>query len=231
MRERRRKNSFTTVALVGYTNAGKSTLLNALTDAGVLAENKLFATLDPTSRALKLPDGRTVLLVDTVGFISRLPHELVEAFKSTLEEVVYADLILNICDASDMEYEEHLKVAKQVIADLGAGGKPVLTVYNKCDKAPNLRFFGESGNDVRISALKKIGLDNLLEKICSALANTRRKVKILLPYSDGANASKIRKEGAVISEEYRDDGIYMEAVLDGAFLNNIKNYLLPEEDL
>lgn len=231
MRERRRKNSFTTVALVGYTNAGKSTLLNALTDAGVLAENKLFATLDPTSRALKLPDGRTVLLVDTVGFISRLPHELVEAFKSTLEEVVYADLILNICDASDMEYEEHLKVAKQVIANLGAGGKPVLTVYNKCDKAPNLRFFGESGNDVRISALKKIGLDNLLEKICSVLANTRRKVKILLPYSDGANASKIRKEGAVISEEYRDDGIYMEAVLDGAFLNNIKNYLLPEEDL
>lgn len=230
LRERRKKNAVTTVAIVGYTNAGKSTLLNALTNAGVLAENKLFATLDPTSRALKLPDGRTVLLVDTVGFISRLPHDLVEAFKSTLEEVIYADLILNICDASDVEFEEHLKVTKRVVAELGAADKPMLTVYNKCDKAPNLRFFGESGNDVRISALNKIGLDNLLEKMCHLLENTRRKVRLLLPYSDGAAASKIRKEGAVITEEYRDDGLYMEAVLDGRFLNNIKNYILPETE-
>lgn len=230
LRERRKKNAVTTVAIVGYTNAGKSTLLNALTNAGVLAENKLFATLDPTARALKLPDGRTVLLVDTVGFISRLPHDLVEAFKSTLEEVVYADLILNICDASDVEFEEHLKVTKRVVSELGASDKPMLTVYNKCDKAPNLRFFGETGNDVRISALNKIGLDNLLEKMCSLLENTRRKVRLILPYSDGAVASKIRKEGAVITEEYRDDGLYMEAVLDGRFLNNIKNYILPETE-
>lgn len=230
LRERRKKNAVTTVAIVGYTNAGKSTLLNALTNAGVLAENKLFATLDPTARALKLPDGRTVLLVDTVGFISRLPHDLVEAFKSTLEEVIYADLILNICDASDVEFEEHLKVTKRVVSELGAADKPMLTVYNKCDKAPNLRFFGESGNDVRISALNKIGLDNLLEKMCTLLENTRRKVRLLLPYSDGAVASKIRKEGAVITEEYRDDGLYMEAVLDGRFLNNIKNYILPETE-
>ncbi len=230
LRERRKKNAVTTVAIVGYTNAGKSTLLNALTNAGVLAENKLFATLDPTARALKLPDGRTVLLVDTVGFISRLPHDLVEAFKSTLEEVVYADLILNICDASDIEFEEHLKVTKRVVSELGASDKPMLTVYNKCDKAPNLRFFGETGNDVRISALNKIGLDNLLEKMCTLLENTRRKVRLLLPYSDGAVASKIRKEGAVITEEYRDDGLYMEAVLDGRFLNNIRNYILPETE-
>lgn len=230
LRERRKKNAVTTVAIVGYTNAGKSTLLNALTNAGVLAENKLFATLDPTARALKLPDGRTVLLVDTVGFISRLPHDLVEAFKSTLEEVVYADLILNICDASDAEFEEHLKVTKRVVSELGASDKPMLTVYNKCDKAPNLRFFGETGNDVRISALNKIGLDNLLGKMCNLLENTRRKVRLLLPYSDGAVASKIRKEGAVITEEYRDDGLYMEAVLDGRFLNNIKNYILPETE-
>lgn len=230
LRERRKKNAVTTVAIVGYTNAGKSTLLNALTNAGVLAENKLFATLDPTSRALKLPDGRTVLLVDTVGFISRLPHDLVEAFKSTLEEVVYADLILNICDASDPSYEEHLSVTKRVVGELGASDKPMLTVYNKCDKAPNLRFFGETGNDVRISALKQIGFDNLLEKICSSLENTRRKVRLLLPYSDGSTASVIRKEGAVTKEEYREDGLYMEAVLDGAFLNTIKNYILPEED-
>ncbi len=230
LRERRKKNAVTTVAIVGYTNAGKSTLLNALTNAGVLAENKLFATLDPTSRALKLPDGRTVLLVDTVGFISRLPHDLVEAFKSTLEEVVYSDLILNICDASDKEVEEHIRVTKSVISELGAADKPMLTVYNKCDKVPNLRFFGESVNDVRISALNKIGLDKLLETMCRMLENTRRQVKLLLPYSEGATASKIRKEGAVIREEYRDDGLFIEAVLDGRFLNNIKNYILPEED-
>lgn len=230
MRQRRKKNSVTTVAIVGYTNAGKSTLLNALTDAGVLAENKLFATLDPTARSLKLPDGRTVLLVDTVGFISRLPHDLVEAFKSTLEEVVYADLILNICDASDPKFEEQIKVTRQVISDLGAGSKPILTVYNKCDKTPNLRFFGESGNDVRISAINKIGLDNLTEKICSMLENTRRKVRLLLPYSDGALASRIRNEGAVIKEEYRDDGLYMEAVLDGIFLNNLRSFILPDEE-
>lgn len=230
LRERRKKNAVTTVAIVGYTNAGKSTLLNALTNAGVLAENKLFATLDPTSRSLKLPDGRSVLLVDTVGFISRLPHDLVEAFKSTLEEVVYADLILNICDASDVEFEEHLKVTRRVVAELGASDKPMLTVYNKCDKAPNLRFFGETGNDVRISALNKIGLDTLLETMCTLLENTRRKVRLLLPYSDGATSSKIRKEGAVITEEYREDGLYMEAVLDGRFLNNVKNYILPETE-
>lgn len=230
MRQRRKKNSVTTVAIVGYTNAGKSTLLNALTDAGVLAENKLFATLDPTSRALKLPDGRSVLLVDTVGFISRLPHDLVEAFKSTLEEVVYADLILNVCDASDPDFEEHIQVTKQVISDLGAADKPILTVYNKCDKNPTLRFFGESGNDVRVSALKKIGLDNMLTKMCSLLGNTRRQVKLLIPYADGSLASKIRKQGAVINEEYREDGLFIEAILDGIFLDSIKNYILPDEE-
>ena len=230
LRKRRKKNSVTTVAIVGYTNAGKSTLLNALTDAGVLTENKLFATLDPTSRALKLPDGRSVLLVDTVGFISRLPHDLVEAFKSTLEEVVYADLILNVCDASDIEFEDHIKVAKQVINDLGAGDKPMLTVYNKCDRNPTLRFFGESGNDVRISALHKQGLDNLMNKMCAMLENTRRKVRLLIPYSDGGTASKIRKEGALINEEYREDGLFMEAVLDGIFLNHVKDYILPDEE-
>ncbi len=228
LRERRKKNSVTTVAIVGYTNAGKSTLLNALTNAGVLAENKLFATLDPTSRGLKLPDGRTVLLVDTVGFISRLPHDLVEAFKSTLEEVVYADLILNVCDASSGEYEDHISVTKQVISELGASDKPVLTVYNKCDLVPHLVFFGE--NNVRISAKEGRGLQNLLEKICTMLANTRRKVKLLLPYSDGATAAIIRKVGALIKEEYRDDGLYMEAVLDGSFLNSVKQYILSEEE-
>ena len=230
MHERRIKNSVTTVAIVGYTNAGKSTLLNTLTNAGVLTENKLFATLDPTSRALRLPDGRTVLLVDTVGFISRLPHELVEAFKSTLEEVKYADLILNICDGSDPEYDNHLRVTREVIKELGAGDKPVLTVYNKCDLVPNLRFFGEAGSDVRISALTGFGLDNLLKGICSQLDNTRRKAKLLIPYTDGAAAARVRIEGAVLKEEYRDDGLFMEAVLDGSFLNQIKEYVITISD-
>lgn len=230
-RQRRQKNSVTTVAVVGYTNAGKSTLLNTLTNAGVLAENKLFATLDPTARSLKLPDGRTVLLVDTVGFISRLPHELVEAFKSTLEEVVYADLILNVCDASDPLLDEHIAVTNKVIGDLGAGDKPVITVYNKCDKAPKLNFFGDKNKNVRISALKNIGTDRLLEKICLSLGNTRRRVKLLLPYSEGALSSKIRKEGAVLNEEYRDDGLFMEAVLDGAFLNTVKDFILSDDDI
>ncbi len=230
MRQRRKKNNVTCVAIVGYTNAGKSTLLNALTDAGVLTENKLFATLDPTSRALKLPDGRTVLLIDTVGFISRLPHDLVEAFKSTLEEVAYADLILNVCDASNPEFEMHLNVTNQVISELGAADKPILTVYNKCDKNPSLRFFGESGTDVRISALEKKGLDRLLLKMCVLLEGTRRKINLLIPYDEGSLASEIRIAGAVMKEDYLPEGLYMEAVLDAVFADKIKNYILPEKE-
>ena len=133
-RERRRKDGIPTVALVGYTNAGKSTLLNYLTDAGVLAEDKLFATLDPTARALRLPDGREVMLVDTVGFVRRLPHQLVRAFHSTLEEAVDADVILNICDASSPHAAEHLQVTGDLLAELGCGDTPVLQVMNSAKK-------------------------------------------------------------------------------------------------
>ena len=132
-RERRKKDGAVTVALVGYTNAGKSTLMNALTNAGVLAENKLFATLDPTARALTLPDGRTVILIDTVGFIRRLPHKLVEAFKSTLDEAVDADVIIDVCDASSPECSEHFKVTEALLEELGCTGKPIITALNKCD--------------------------------------------------------------------------------------------------
>ncbi len=229
LHKRREKTGVTTVAIVGYTNAGKSTLLNALTDAGVLTENKLFATLDPTSRALKLPDGRSVILVDTVGFISRLPHSLVESFKSTLEEVVYADLILNVCDASNPDYEQQIEVTLDTIKELGASDKPVLTVFNKCDLTPNLHFFSVDRNTVRISAKTGEGLSLLLAKIASMLENTRRRVKLIIPYSDGNLTSRIRNEGELISEEYTPDGIMLDAVLDSGFLNLVKDYIVPDE--
>ena len=228
LHKRREKTGVTTVAIVGYTNAGKSTLLNALTDAGVLTENKLFATLDPTSRALKLPDGRSVILVDTVGFISRLPHSLVESFKSTLEEVVYADLILNVCDASNPDYEQQIEVTLDTIKELGASDKPVLTVFNKCDLTPNLHFFSVDRNTVRISAKTGEGLPALLEKTASMLENTRRRVKLIIPYSDGNLTSRIRNEGELISEEYTPDGIMIDAVLDSGFLNLVKDYIIHD---
>lgn len=228
LHKRREKTGVTTVAIVGYTNAGKSTLLNALTDAGVLTENKLFATLDPTSRALKLPDGRSVILVDTVGFISRLPHSLVESFKSTLEEVVYADLILNVCDASNPDYEQQIDVTLDTIKELGASDKPVLTVFNKCDLTPNLHFFSVDRNTVRISAKTGEGLPALLEKTASMLENTRRRVKLIIPYSDGNLTSRIRNEGELISEEYTPDGIILDTVLDSGFLNLVKDYIIHD---
>lgn len=228
LHKRREKTGVTTVAIVGYTNAGKSTLLNALTDAGVLTENKLFATLDPTSRALKLPDGRSVILVDTVGFISRLPHSLVESFKSTLEEVVYADLILNVCDASNPDYEQQIEVTLDTIKELGASDKPVLTVFNKCDLTPNLHFFSVDRNTVRISAKTGEGLPALLEKTASMLENTRLRVKLIIPYSDGNLTSRIRNEGELISEEYTPDGIILDTVLDSGFLNLVKDYIIHD---
>lgn len=229
LHKRREKTGVTTVTIVGYTNAGKSTLLNALTDAGVLTENKLFATLDPTSRALKLPDGRSVILVDTVGFISRLPHSLVESFKSTLEEVVYADLILNVCDASNPDYEQQIDVTLDTIKELGASDKPVLTVFNKCDLTKNLHFFSLDRNTVRISAKTGEGLPALLEKIASMLENTRRRVRLIIPYSDGNLISRIRNDGELISEEYTPDGIMIDAVLDSGFLNLVRDYIISEE--
>lgn len=225
-RERRKKDGVVTVAIAGYTNAGKSTLLNRLTDAGVLAEDKLFATLDPTSRALKLPDGQSVMLIDTVGFISRLPHKLVEAFKSTLEEVTDADLILNICDCSDPEFTEHITVTEGILKDLEAETTPLITVLNKCDKADNSFMLPGMKNTVKISALTGEGLDALLEKITRNLPEKRKRVKLLFPFSKGGLASLIRTKGAVICEEYREDGLFMEAVAGVRELETVKDYVI-----
>lgn len=226
MRRRREKDGVQTVAIVGYTNAGKSTLMNALTQAGVLAENKLFATLDPTSRALILPDGRQVMLVDTVGLIRRLPHKLVEAFKSTLEEAAEATVILNVCDASDEHSAEHLEVTRELLSELGCEGKPIISVMNKCDLVGDIYSMPTFGKTVMISALKEKGFDELLEAILKELPPTRRKAELLLPFSMGAIAAQIRKDGVVEEEEYRPEGLYMKATIDMLLLDRIKEYII-----
>lgn len=224
--KRRKKDGVQTVAIVGYTNAGKSTLMNALTEAGVLAENKLFATLDPTSRALTLPDGRTVMLIDTVGLIRRLPHKLVEAFKSTLEIAAQATVILNVCDASDEHAAEHLEVTKNLLNELGCQGKPVISVMNKCDLVGDIYSMPTFGKTVMISALKQKGFDELLDAIVHELPLTRKKAKLLIPFKAGAVAAKIRSDGAVEKEAYRPDGLYMEAVVDISLLEEIKDWIV-----
>ena len=226
MHKRREKDGVQTVAIVGYTNAGKSTLMNALTDAGVLAQNKLFATLDPTSRALTLPDGREVMLVDTVGLIRRLPHKLVEAFKSTLEEAAHATVILNVCDASDEHASEHLEVTKNLLNELGCQGKPVVSVMNKCDLVGDIYSMPTFGKTVMISALKEKGFDELLNAVLKELPPTRRMAELLIPFSAGAVAARIRKEGVVEHEEYREDGLYMKATVEISLLDTIKDWIL-----
>ncbi|MBQ4348870.1 MAG: GTPase HflX [Clostridia bacterium] len=230
MRRRREKDGVQAVAIVGYTNAGKSTLMNALTQAGVLAENKLFATLDPTSRALILPDGRQVMLVDTVGLIRRLPHKLVEAFKSTLEEAAEATVILNVCDASDEHSAEHLEVTRELLNELGCEGKPIISVMNKCDLVGDIYSMPTFGKTVMISALKERGLEELLDAILKELPPTRRKAELLLPFSMGAIAAQIRKEGVVEEEEYRPEGLYMKATIDMLLLDKIKQFIITKEE-
>lgn len=224
-RERRRKEGVRSVALVGYTNAGKSTLLNTLTDAGVLAEDKLFATLDPTARALRLPDGRQVLLMDTVGFVRRLPHQLVQAFKSTLEEAVAADVLINVCDASDSEVLEQRDVTVSLLRELGCTDQPILTVWNKCDAAP---MPGGAHGGVAISALTGMGLESLLEAVAQALPPDRRRVTLLLPFSEGGLAQACREEGAVESEEYVPDGLKMTVTLGLRLLSRVEPYIVEE---
>lgn len=226
LRARRTKTGRETVAIVGYTNVGKSTLMNALTQAGVLAENKLFATLDPTARALTLPDGREVMLIDTVGLVRRLPHQLVESFHSTLEEAAEADVILNVCDASSPDCAEHLTVTKKLLEELGCADKNVISVMNKCDLAGDVYSLPSIGKSVMISALKGEGLDKLLDEIGKALPQTRRSMEFLIPFADAGVAAQIRKDGVVLEEEYRPEGLYMKAIVDVRFAEPWKKYLL-----
>lgn len=226
LRERRDKDGVITVAIVGYTNAGKSTLMNYLTDAGVLAQDKLFATLDPTSRALKLPSGITVMLIDTVGLVRRLPHGLVEAFKSTLEEAALSDIILNVCDASSDEAQVHTEVTAELLAELGCGDTPIINVYNKCDKLSPLEIGADNEKTVHISAREGKGIDKLLEAIDNNLPVRIKKVKLLVPFSMGNLSSEIREKATLISENYTADGIKIEAVIDEEMYRKLKDYIL-----
>lgn len=221
-RARREKDRVETVVIVGYTNAGKSTLMNALTQAGVLVQDKLFATLDPTSRALTLPDGRKVMLIDTVGFIRRLPHHLIQAFKSTLEEVVYAKVILNVCDASDPECAEHIKVTENLLEELGCKDRHIITVLNKCD-LPTDNELSIPGA-VRISALKGEGFENLLETVARVLPLSRARVKMLIPYSDGGVNALFREDGVIHSEEYLPEGILLDVTAGVELIDKHKTY-------
>ena len=225
-RNRRKKDSVQVGAIVGYTNAGKSTLLNLLTGSDVLAENKLFATLDPTSRSIELPDGRNLLLVDTVGLIRRLPHHLVEAFKSTLEEAACADIIIHVCDASDPEAAEKADVTLKTLADLGAAEIPVVTVLNKCDKLEE--NIPENDSTVKISALKAQGIDRLLEVIAKNLPETSKRMKLLLPYAKGGLTAVIRENGKVFSEEYTENGILVDALVDKLNIKQMSEYQVTE---
>lgn len=223
-RKRRKKNRLPTVAIVGYTNAGKSTLLNYLTDAGVLAKDMLFATLDPTARGLKLPDGQTVIFIDTVGLIRKLPHGLVDAFKSTLEEAAQADVILNICDASNPEADEHLRVTNELLGELGCVGKPIISVFNKVDKC-EYTFLTPIGA-VAISAKSGQGVDNLLKTVADALPKTRVRIKIILPFEKGDLSAVIRKDGTVHSEEYVETGLFMDCTVSMDFADRLSEYMV-----
>lgn len=223
-RSRRKKDGVLCCAIVGYTNAGKSTLMNALTDAGVLAEDKLFATLDTTARSITLPDGRNVMLIDTVGLIRRLPHNLVEAFKSTLEEAVVSDIILNVQDLSSPEREEHSEVTAKLLSELGCNGIPVINVMNKADIALNPDTVFEDDNNVIISARHHDGFDHLFECIMKNLPETARRMTLLVPYDKTAFINKIRIDGKVFSEEYQESGTLIDALVDVKLLREAENY-------
>lgn len=223
-RARRKKDGVLCAAIVGYTNVGKSTLLNALTDAGVLAENKLFATLDVTSRAIELPDGRSVMLIDTVGLIRRLPHNLVEAFKSTLEEAANADIIINLIDISADDAEEQTKVTEEVLKDLGCDGIPRIDVLNKCDKLPESENIKCDDRTVKISAKQGKGFDDLLDCIARNLPETAVRGKFIIPYDKTSIINTIRIDGKIFSEEYLPEGTLIDAIVDKKVFHLAEEY-------
>lgn len=224
IRQRRSKNGAITAAVVGYTNVGKSTLLNLLTTAEVYVQDQLFATLDPTARELTLPNGQRIILVDTVGLIQRLPHQLVEAFHSTLEEAADADLILNVCDCSDPAVDRQLEVTRQLLADLGCGGISTLTVYNKIDLCPDPERFVGNDHTVYISAAKRQNIHGLLHAMETALSEKMRQVTLEIPYSEGSLLNLLRKRGRVRKEEFLEDKIRIEATVDEKILKALSPY-------
>ena len=222
-RRARAKTGMPVVSLVGYTNVGKSSLMNALCGPSVAEADMLFATLDPTSRKLVLPSGMAVLLVDTVGFVSRLPHNLVEAFKSTLEEAAWSDVIVRVADACDPQREEQLAVTDEVLDGLDCVDIPRLTVYNKCDKPGAMSF----DPDILLTSAKTgYGLDALLRRLDTLLSDRVRTIRVLLPYDKLGLAGPMRERGRVQTEEYRPDGLYLEGTVKREDLHLFEEYLV-----
>ncbi|WP_242987427.1 GTPase HflX [Anaerobacterium chartisolvens] len=229
LRESRKKDAHSTIALVGYTNAGKSTLMNKLCDAQVFAEDKLFATLDPTVRRLKLEDGREAMLIDTVGFIRKLPHELVEAFKSTLEEAVYADALIHVIDISSSEAEVQISVVNELLDSLGAMNKPVIEVLNKADLADGKErppISGFKAGALEVSALTGQGIDKLKENISRIFPKEQTEIKILAPYSEGWILPFVHENGRVVAQKYEENGILINAIIKTSNVNKIREYLV-----
>lgn len=224
---RERSNTFN-VAIAGYTNAGKSTLLNRLTDAGILAEDKLFATLDPTTRRFKLESGKEILLTDTVGFIKKLPHQLIKAFRSTLEEVKYADALIILADATDDDVADKLKVSTQLIEELNAEGKPILYVFNKCDAIDSAKKDCLPGgeNTVFISAKTGYGIEDLKNKIEKLVSDGKFNVKFLFPMSEQSFLTKLYKSSIVSNVEYRDNGVLVTAAVDAKVKGQLEKYIV-----
>ena len=229
MRKQRLNNGSKVVAIVGYTNAGKSTLLNALTHSDVLEEDMLFATLDPTTRSYELENGQKILFTDTVGFINKLPHHLIQAFRSTLEEARYADMILHVVDCSDEHYETHMNVVYETLKNLDVQDKPVLTVFNKIDRlqaegksVDSLLFKDAKSKDVQLlSAKKKQGFNELLEKIEKILNEDFVRIEKTFSYQEAGKIQIIREYGRLDTEEYREDGIYVEAAVPAAYVGKV----------
>lgn len=228
MRAARDRSGLKKIAIVGYTNAGKSTLLNRLTDAGILAEDKLFATLDPTTRKFVLPGGETVLLTDTVGFIKKLPHHLVKAFRSTLDEAACADIIMILCDASDPEYLSQLECTEQTLCELGAGEKPTLYVFNKCDKGaydtPIIDRTHDRKNVVHISAKNGYGCDRLAEMLENMIHEGTAEVTFRIPNAEQGAINRLYKDATVRDIEYGAEYVTVRAIVDGKVRGALKKY-------
>ena len=227
-RSRREKDNVVVAALVGYTNAGKSTILNYFTDSQVLAENMLFATLDPTMRKLSLPDGRNAVIVDTVGFIRKLPHHLIEAFKSTLDEAVLADVLIHVIDSSNPEMYSQMRVVDNLIQTLGCRAQRIIAVFNKCDVAPPLspRPEGNYTDFVSVSAKSGEGMDELIELLHDALPRKKKEIEVLIPYSDSKTAALLHEGEVILEESYEAEGTKIRILADETLYVKLKKYII-----
>lgn len=231
LRSGRGKKGVINVSLVGYTNAGKSTLLNKLTDAGVLAEDKLFATLDTTARNLKLPGGTSIILTDTVGFIRKLPHHLIRAFRATLEEMKYADILIHVVDASNPDRAQQMSTVYSTLKDLGCEKTPVITAFNKMDRDVELPLPPDTSarQTVKISALDGNGTEELALAVETLIKSFKKHIKVVVPYSEGKLMAMVYSRCEIINEEHREDGICADLYADSEMENRLEQYTVLKE--